>query len=201
MGLWDASLGRIVKITDPGGLEFDIMDLVTRVPVEPAGWWRIWFQDALDAIMKFTPARTRTYFIRLVVVPFIQPGYPFAIEVINTSWAGDPEYQWALALDPSIAASPDLLLANTPATEPPRTPTARLRFAAALRHELIHLMKHRATHKKGPLAIEPEAYAGQRDFLLKAARHFGVSTEERDRLIEENKQAERERLANIRGNI
>ncbi len=188
-----------MKITYPDGPEFDILALFTDGTGEPDGWYGFWFQSALDGVMKITPARPRKYFFRLIVITGLPPT-PFPWEVMNTSWAGEPEYQNALSVDPSIAASPDVVSINLVATEPPRTNVSLLRFAAALRHELIHLTKHRASHKKGPSAIEPEAYAGQRDFLLKAARHFGVPPAERDRLIEENKQAERERLANIRGN-
>ncbi len=188
-----------MNIAYPNGPEFDILALFTDGTGEPDGWYGFWFKSGLDGVMKITPARTRKYFFRLTVITGLGPT-PFPWEVMNTSWAGEPEYQNALSVDPSIAASPDVVSVNSVATEPPRTDVNLLRFAAALHHELIHLTKHRASHKKGPLAIEPEAYAGQRDFLRKAARHFGVPPEERDCLIKENEQAERERLAGLQAN-
>src|SRR5207245_2517009 len=58
------SLRRIVKITYPGGPRFDIRALFADGPPERDEWWRSWFQPALDGIMRFTPPRTRTYFMR-----------------------------------------------------------------------------------------------------------------------------------------
>jgi hypothetical protein len=185
-----------VKIAYPDGPEFDILALFADGSGEPDDWWRFWFQSGLDGVMKFTPARTRKYFFRLVAVTGLLPT-PFAIEIMNTSWAGEPGYQNVLGVDPSIAASPDVTAVNAVATEPPQTDVRLLRFAAALRHELIHLTKHRASHKTDPVGAEKEAHAGQRDFILRAAKHFGVPQEERDRLIKENEQAEKERLAGI----
>jgi hypothetical protein len=186
-----------VNIAYPNGPEFDILALFTDGTGEPDAWWRSWFQAALDGIMKFTPPRTRKYFIRLVAFPWLPPGYPFAIEVMNTRWPGETDFQNALNVDPSLATARDLISANNVDREPPRTNVNLLRFAAALRHELVHVTKHRASHKTDLVATEREGHEKQQDFLLRAARHFRVSRKEALALVEENKQALRERLAGL----
>lgn len=62
-------------------------------------------------------------------------------------------------------------------------------------HELIHAAKHGTLHEKDLITAEREARAAQRNFLFRAAKSFGVSSQDRDPLIEENKVAERVRIA------
>jgi hypothetical protein len=188
-----------VKIAYPGGPEFDILSLFTDGTGEPDGWYGFWFQSALDGVMKITPARTRKYFFRLSVITGLPPT-PYPWEAMNTSWAGEFYYQNALSVDASIATSPDVVTINLVATEPPRTNVNLLRFAAALHHELVHMTKHRAIHKTDQGATEKEGHEKQQDFILRAARHFRVSRKEAVALVEENKQAFRERLASLQAN-
>jgi hypothetical protein len=189
-----------VEIAYPGGPAFDIQALFADGPGEPDAWWRSWFQSGLDGVMKFTPPPTRKYYIRLVVVTGLPPWVGFPNEVMSTSWVGDAAFENALSVDPSLAAAPDLISVNMVDLEPPRTAVRLLRFTAALRHELIHVTKHAASHAD-VLAIEAEGHAGQKDFIRRAAKSFGVTRKERDRLIEDNKAAEAARVADYRGNL